>query len=203
MAQTSAGGDKESGEAKGKGQTAEPHAPGQEPRVLGVDLSLTATGIATAAPTHHHTDTLHPPSGLYGRARIRWVRDHVLAWAGETDLVVVEGPSYGSTGRGQHERAGLWWIVTSALERAGHRTAVLPPTSLKRYATGKGNAGKDQVLTAAVRRIIGFDGDNNAADAAWLAYAGLDQLTAGAHSLVPQAHRLALSGGDWPEQVAS
>lgn len=167
------------------------------PRVLGLDLSLTCTGIAGPG----WTDTITPPAALRGAERMLWIRaallDDYLAGAG---LVVVEGPSYGSQAgqRGHHERAGLWWLIRCALHNLDVPVAVVPPAALKRYATGRGNASKADMLLAAARRFPWFDGSTaDEADALWLAAMGADHL---GHPLadMPATHRAALAGVEWP-----
>lgn len=163
------------------------------PTVVGLDLSLTATGIAGA----DWAKTLKPKNTGYDR--LRNIRDSVvLDYTASADLVVVEGPSYGSKTGNQHERAGLWWLIAYALWMRGTPLAVVPPSNLKKYATGSGIADKDRVMASVVRRFDWFDGDNNAADAAVLAAMGYDHL---GHPTVtmPQAHREALKAVKWPD----
>lgn len=170
--------------------------------VIGLDLSLTTTGIAG----RDWTRLLKPPATIAaagGLTRLRWiteaVRDHIATVPAGT-LVAVEGPSYGSAAgqQGHHERAGLWWMVYDAVDRDHWPIAVIPPASLKRYATGKGNASKDAVLLAAAKRFPWFGGDNNQADALWLAAMAADHL---GHPIatMPATHRAALDGVTWPE----
>lgn len=166
------------------------------PRVIGADLSLTSTGIASNAGW---TETLKPPAKLRGHERMAWLRERILNHTRGADLVVVEGPSYGSQSgqAGHHERAGLWWLVTHAWWKADQRFAVAPPKSVKKFATDNGNAGKDAMLLAAARRFPNFDGDNNACDALWLAALGAEHLGVPMVAM-PQAHRVALAGVAWP-----
>lgn len=172
------------------------------PTVCGIDLSLTSTGLARINETGLTTSTFKPKTRGYDR--LRMIRDEVLGWlAGSTahaaaDLVVVEGPSFGSTGSAFHQLGGLWWFVTEALDAAGSTWTAASPSSVKTYATGKGNAGKDAVLLAAARRFAAFDGDNNQADAAWLAALGAERLGCPLAS-VPQSHLRALASVPWPE----
>lgn len=164
--------------------------------VVGLDLSLVATGIAHLRGGEHVTDTL-PMATLDGIVRLRRIREVIGDLLSPTvALVVVEGPSYGSVGAGQHERGGLWWIVRDLLWTRNLPTAVVPPSSLKLYATGKGNAGKDAMLLAAARRWPTFAGGNDEADALWLAAMGADALGCG--HVVPEAHRKALGKVTWP-----
>jgi crossover junction endodeoxyribonuclease RuvC len=116
------------------------------------------------------------------------------------DWVVVEGPSYGSQGaqQGHHERAGLWWMVADKMSSTKAQWIVVAPTSLKKYATGKGNASKDQVLSAAINRYREFPvDDNNVADALVLAAMGRDALGIPL-ATVPKVNRDALDKVQWP-----
>ena len=169
------------------------------PRVLGLDLSLTSTGIASCTGW---ADTLKPPAKLRGHDRLRWLLTAVADHTRLADLVVVEGPSYGSQAgqAGHHERAGLWWLTTHQLWTREVPVAVAPPSCVKRYATGKGNASKDAVLSAVVRRFAWFGEGNDAADAVILAALGADQVGAPMVAM-PKEHRAALGGVAWPDNL--
>jgi Holliday junction resolvasome RuvABC endonuclease subunit len=73
----------------------------------------------------------------------------------------------------------------------------VPPSSLKKYLTGRGNADKDLMLSTATRR---FDRvlNNDEADALALWAMAMD---AYGHPViqVPQAHRKALDVIQWPQ----
>lgn len=172
-------------------------------RVTGVDLSLTGTGLCIAEwgdPTGDDVTvvTLRPPKGLMDLPRLRWLRAEVVAGCEESDLVVVEGLAFSTRTGKASERAGLWWLVVDALDALNIPVAVMPPASVKTYATGKGNAGKDEVLADTVRRYpTVLVRDNNQADALILAAAGLDHLDAPLATL-PATHRRALTGVTWP-----
>ncbi len=166
-------------------------------QVIGLDLSLTSTGLADARAML--TWQLQPGKRR-GYERLRWLRQEILAHCSEAHLVVVEGPSYGNQGQGRqgghHERAGLWWFVTEALEAADIPMVVVAPAALKKYATGKGNAAKDEVLLAAAKRFNWFAGNNDQADAAWLSALGYD-LGNDPAVVMPQKHRDALDNVEW------
>ena len=49
----------------------------------------------------------------------------------------------------------------------------IPVGTVKKYATGKGNAQKDAMVAATVARWPDWRGDDNEADAIWVALAGL------------------------------
>lgn len=164
-------------------------------KVLGLDLSLTCTGLAGAG----WTDRLRS-GDRRGADRLTWLRRELTdRFLGGVELVVMEGPSYGST-RGQsghHERAGLWWLVRVALADRAMRVAVVAPASLKLYAAGRGNADKAVVVREVTKRFPWFEGGEDEADALVLAAMGADHL---GEPLVemPQAHRAALTKVEWP-----
>lgn len=174
-----------------------------QPRVIGLDLSLTATGLAlydgaratiTTGPGQHIEDQ---------HDRIAYIADEVTerTWAGTSSgpvLAVLEGPSYGSTGAHTWDRAGLWWLTYHHLHGFAVPVAVVPPSTLKRYATGKGAATKADMRMALFQRT-GLDvRDDNQVDAWWLRAMGLDHLGCPVVE-VPKTHRAALEKVEWPE----
>ncbi|MEV7011577.1 hypothetical protein [Streptosporangium sp. NPDC051022] len=174
-------------------------AAGATPRTMGLDLSLTATGIAR---TDGYTERV-TCGDLRGTDRLAWICSAVMGHVTQgVDLVVIEGPSYGSmSGAGHHEAAGLWWLVAYQLDGRDVPYAVVPPSSLKKYATGRGNATKADMRMALFQRA-GIDlRDDNQVDAWWLRAAGMEAL---GHRIVemPRTHRDALAKVAWPEAVA-
>ncbi|QWY84749.1 RuvC-like resolvase [Gordonia phage YungMoney] len=129
--------------------------------VIGLDLSLTSTGIATTAydPTDgRHTVELQTitssPTGktLTDReARLTRLRQAIVGSCRGADLVCVEGPSFGSNNSGTWDRAGLWWLVVTGLARLDVPVAEVPPTTVKKFACDKGNGGKADVAAGITR----------------------------------------------------
>jgi crossover junction endodeoxyribonuclease RuvC len=171
------------------------------PRLVGLDLSLTSTGVAAIG---HHTArvTTITPGGT-GHPRLRKLLSGIWDHACRVDLAVIEGPSFGSKGGQQHERGGLWWLVAHMLWEAGIPYVVISPAQVKKYATGYGGgvkSGKDKVLAAVIRRYpdVPVDG-NDQADALVLAAMAADHY---GHPLapVPQLNRGALATvKGWPD----
>lgn len=180
------------------------------PRVVGIDLSLQSTGLADS-----HGNTLRsvtkPTNGLPAElARLRLIVGVVsqfvdLHHSDDTyslaDLVVIEGPSFASTGGMQHTRGGLWWMTVDAVSRMGDGmlpqslpTLVVTPSQRMMYATGKGQASKDLVLAAAIKRYGDlFDiTSNDTADAVILVAIGMRML---GHPIddLPKTHLRALT----------
>lgn len=143
--------------------------------VVGLDLSLTGTGIATATSTRRvgtepkHGDTIQR-SGIIWRAVLETLQDVRPA------LVVVESPAFAATGGQGHERGYLWWRVMEVVQGAGVPWKKATPQMLKKYATGSGAADKDAMVLAAARRFEWFTGKNDEADALWACAMGYEFL---------------------------
>jgi len=177
------------------------------PHVIGLDVALTATGIASNRGWVDVVETTGTRKDDYPTrdARIAHAKEQILNLVGRPDLVVIEGPSYQSKGPGTWDRAGLWWLLYTALGARGVPVAVASPASRMRYATGAGQASKGKVIDAVARRWPDFatEGDDNAADAVVLCAMGADQLGCPL-APVPKTHRLALAKGkgvEWPEAI--
>ena len=115
----------------------------------------------------------------------------------DAHMVVIEGYSFGS-GHRAHNMGELGGVVRLALFEKGRVLAVVPPSSRAKYATGKGNAPKEQVLAEAIRRLKYEGHDNNEADAMWLLAMAADQYDAPYRVVVPAGHRVALKSIEWP-----
>lgn len=169
------------------------------PRVIGLDLSLSSTGIASNIGWTDRIQVKAQPNDPGQFNRLRRIRDRVLEFVNQdTALVVVEGLAFGSGTAGHHTITGLWHLVMEAVDSRCIPWAEVPPATLKKYATGKGNAAKDEVLAAVLRRwpdiVIG---GNDEADALALAAMGADHL---GHPMtaMPAANRTSLDKVRWP-----
>jgi crossover junction endodeoxyribonuclease RuvC len=178
-------------------------------RVIGVDLSLTCSAVAFKSRT---AKVARPSGQLHSwpeLRRLRWMRDavlfHVNAGGRLIDptepFVVIEGLAYTRTTGHATSRAGLWWLTVDALDQAGIAYAVVTPTCRARYATGRGNAGKDDVIREITKRFGWFDGGNDEADALALAAMGADHLGEPWVDM-PKANRAALDAVEWPQLPA-
>lgn len=172
-------------------------------RVAGLDISLTGTGVATLGGTAcirtkgRRADTI-----AQRHQRQQHIVNRVLDEVGTVDLACVEGPSHASMGQaGHHDLSGLWWRIVGALCEREIPVAVVPPMSRAKYATGKGNSRKAAVLDAARRRYGAILPNDNEADALILRAMGLEWLGQ-ALAEVPDGHRAALAGVQWPDREA-
>ena len=159
--------------------------------VIGLDLSLTETGISTAEETCHSKT---PATRIKGMKRIQSILDFVedtMEEYQENPLIVIEGYSYGSRTGQAHSLGELGGVVRFALWESNHQYIDVPPSTLKIFATGKGNVGKTEVVVA-VRERLGLETTNdNEADARWLREMGL-HLTGQPTVDLPKTHMRAL-----------
>ncbi|AKJ71645.1 hypothetical protein SPI1_52 [Skermania phage SPI1] len=164
-------------------------------RVLGIDPSLTSTGLAILdTGTRWWTATTIPsaapktPTTTASFVRLEGIRDRLSTWVDGAisdeyvgiSCVVIEAPAYSRTAGMSHERAGLWWLLyawardylTRVSGEDGRLVVVLPNLRAK-YATGRGNAAKDVVMLASAKRYPDADiTGNDIADAVLLAAIG-------------------------------
>lgn len=182
--------------------------------VVGIDLSLTSTGIAALRwgdlDSHGVTSTWTTRVQSKGQAgaslaarirRLRNLRQAIVDYASGADLVVIEGPSYAqANAAAAHDRSGLWWQIVDLLDDDFGCTVVeAAPKCRIKYATGKGNLGKDAVLAAVVRRYADVDvTGNDVADALVLAAMGARHLGHPIEDSLPATHLAAMAGVAWP-----
>ena len=183
-----------------------------ELRIVALDLSLSATGVAA---THDH----HGEPGLLARtvhtartARGQTDMDHVRVNAVLSDvaaavrcqphLVVIEWlPMYDGKGATTLRLAELHGVVKHWLHVKRIRYVDVHPPEVKMWATGNGNANKTAVkerITATYGRLVHV-GDDNQADAVALltmALAAYGQPVASIHG--PSQGR-ALKNVRWPD----
>lgn len=185
--------------------------------VVGIDPSLTATGLAVggshgpgpgdirpwdcqtivtksvpAKDPQMHTKTLE---------RLERITTSVVGYVNQhsANIAVMEVPIYGAL-RGTHaaDRGGLWWMIARALRQNSTPVAFCPQASRQKYATGKGNAGKAQVMAAAIRRYASAPiADDNQADAVVMASMVLHWLGEYVEP-VPTRNTEALDAMEWP-----
>jgi Holliday junction resolvasome RuvABC endonuclease subunit len=174
--------------------------------VAGIDLSLTSTGIAVIDGPNVATFRITSKGGkadtIAQRAqRLIDITDRTVECIPpDVDLIVLEAPSLGQARQaGEHLRSGLWWHLATTLHLQGRPVADIPPATLKKYGTGRGNAPKDQVLAAAIRRYPHADiSGNDIADAVVLAAIGARHLGTPIENSMPVANLPALDKINWP-----
>lgn len=186
--------------------------------VIGLDLSLTATGLAeiedgNVVTTYRVRSTGRKGDTLVDRSkRLTGLAHEITEWwyeGDEPDLAVVESPAYGAKYGSPHDRSGLWWMVVRNLIGMGIPVATVAPMSRAKYGTGRGNAKKADVLEAVrshygphVQCEYGIP-DDNVADAILLAAMGARLLgePASCEGDLEPSKLSALDKVEWPEGV--
>lgn len=186
-------------------------------RVAGVDLSLAKTGVALLdheTSWELNTGRIETKPHPKGNTQALWnrmdtIRSEVVMMVRGSLLVVMEGPSFASVGSASKDIMGLWWLTYDALIQH-HLVLIVSPSSLKKWATGKGNAGKPQVAIGIDRAFpqdtFGLDltgCDDNELDAVGLAGMGAQGLNLPVPFEVTKYRREALAGLRLPEEEAA
>lgn len=161
------------------------------PQILALDLSLQGTGWCRDGETGRIRTSLR------GMERIDLITGTVKALLDDVDLAVVEGYSFGSQGRSVCQIGELGGCVRLMLYRLGVRYVDVPPSTLKKYAAGRGNCGKDEMIAAAIRRF-GFEGTSNDEADAFLLWCMARHAYGEPVADVPQRQLAALDVVTWP-----
>jgi crossover junction endodeoxyribonuclease RuvC len=163
--------------------------------IVALDLSLTATGFACS---DGRSGVLEPKK-LSGMERLAWILDRIVDLTIDADVIVIEayqGFSYASKGTTSQDLAGLGTLVRFTLFELHRATVDIAPASLKKFATGKGNAKKPDMLMAAVKQLDWNGSTNdNVIDAVWLLEMARAHYTGTAKN---QAQREAIGKVQWP-----
>jgi len=146
--------------------------------IVGIDFSLTATGVCAIDEAEAECVTFGSESGewwTFGE-RPREIAAAMDKWhGGDRPAWVIESPSYMSSGRG-HDKVLVGWhiFVDFVIYELGYDPPLLvSPSQLKKFVAGKGNVGKDEMNFAIARRYPDVDvKNNNEADALGLAAIG-------------------------------
>jgi crossover junction endodeoxyribonuclease RuvC len=176
--------------------------------VVGIDPSLTGTGSAVIVPEEYRRDYVQGVETLASKgktadslmtrhARLTGLAERIVETIpdGGYPAVAIETPAHNQTSGHHHDRSGLWWLIIDRIEDWAMRVDVyeVSTTQVKKYATGKGNASKMEVMAAAIKRYPQFDiANDNEADAVVLAAFLSRALGQPIEDSLPQANLAAL-----------
>lgn len=163
--------------------------------IIGIDPSLQSTGLAVLGPsqidpywavrTIRSAAPVAPPDSDMAQLRrmekiVGQLRRAIeeLTCGVKPTYFVIEAPAFSKNVGMAHERAGLWWMIYQMAAGWGHTPIlVVKPNLRAKYATGNGNAGKDEVMLATSRRYPEAPiSNNNEADTVVLAAMGARML---------------------------
>jgi len=145
-------------------------------RVLGIDLSLTGTGCVILEDGEIKEKVLIKTknSGKLPNdelKRLLYIRDQINME--KIDLAVMEGLAMNARNTSSlTQGSGLNYLVRDRLSRSKIPFCICQPTTLKKFATGKGNCPKDNIMLEVYKRWSVDITDNNLCDAFVLAKIG-------------------------------
>lgn len=177
--------------------------------VIGLDLSLTSTGVAIARGGRIVETLAIKSSGKKtdGLPEMeRRLYDIINRIRGQVDrhdptFAVIEAPSFGSKFGSTDERAGLRWGVIHMLATRSIAIAQVSPKSRAKYGTGNGNAKKLEVLTAVRGNYAHCDltiRTDDEADALILAAMGSRHLGQPVELVLPDGALESMEKVQWP-----
>lgn len=165
---------------------------------VGIDPSLTATGIADVIL--EEACTVRKGEGDGRLDEIYQAVYHITARRNGV-LAVVEDLPYNARSAGATGLAH--GVVRLALIRTETPYILIPPATLKAYATGKGNATKPDMRVAWLKRTGQDVRDDNQVDALWLRDIGRYAIGDGDALELPKAQRERLFKLTWPPELAA
>ena len=163
-------------------------------RICGIDASLTGTGIALLRCGNELDPiTTTITSKLTETNRLIHIRDYVQKFSDGSDLVVIESYAFSRPNQA-HQIGELGGVLRVMLAENNLKVLEVAPTQLKKFATGKGNASKEEIAVAAYKKWGIECRTNDETDAAVLVYIGLaymgytDNLTAYQQEVIDALH---------------
>lgn len=181
-------------------------------RILGVDPSITSTGLAiidgvTPVWRYHWGIDGHNTDGTVKRSRnIRAVAKHIREVIAQQqfDVAVIEARAHGSRYGNPGEREALRQAIIGILDVRKIPMAFINPSTRALWATGNGRAEKSEVLAAVRTWWPGLHITNDdEGDAFVLALMFAQKLGETMPFEVTQRHRGGIEKGEWPEQVTA
>lgn len=119
-------------------------------RFVGIDPS-TKTGLVVMDETQVWSKEITSKVKTDPK-RFMDITEQILDWLSEDNVICIEGFSYGSKGKGVSTQYGIGWLIRSELIRNGYSYHEVSPGGLKKFATGKGNTKKDEMVLPIFRR---------------------------------------------------
>ena len=165
------------------------------PTAVGLDLSLTSTGYSCGDVQRVISKRAKGPQRLYE------ISQEIAGLLVELDnpVVIIEGYSFASRNSQAHAIGELGGVVRMTLWNLRSPYVDVPPTCRAKFATGKGNAGKGEVLSAVSARtgiVWSGSGADDMCDAWLLEECGRVMLGCSRFQW-PQSHLVALDKVDW------
>lgn len=127
-------------------------------RILSIDQSYTSSGIIVFENgdiIHAERYTTDKKLDVYIRANM--VAEHVLKLVTQFNcsIVGIEGLAFGMRGSATRDLAGLQFAIIIELSvKNNYKVDIIPPLTVKKFATGNGRAKKDDLLQVTPDPIV-------------------------------------------------
>ena len=138
-------------------------------KIVGIDASLTSTGIVVLNEGNVYTDTIQRKST--GVERLIEIRELVRLAVSGADLVAIEGYAFARSNQA-YQLGELGGVLRVMFREEGIKYIDVAPSAVKKFATGKGNANKEAVAVGVYKRWGKEFKTNDEADAFVLAKIG-------------------------------
>jgi crossover junction endodeoxyribonuclease RuvC len=162
---------------------------------IGIDLSLTSSGISCG-------QTLVALSSSHkGVERLMDIAEQIqnIVMVVDAPIAIIEGYSFASRNSHAHAIGELGGVVRVMLYRNGIKWIDIPPTTRAKFATGRGNASKTEVMSAVSAKtgvVFAGKGADDMCDAWVLEEIGLTRYGQPRASW-PESHLRALDKVEW------
>jgi Holliday junction resolvasome RuvABC endonuclease subunit len=116
--------------------------------IMGLDLSLTSTGYSINGETGTIAVSTKNSERLYD------IREDItnIIKSHNVDAVIIEGYAFSARNSQSHKIGELGGVVRLALYEMNIPYVEIPPTCRAKFATGKGNSAKTEVISAVSAR---------------------------------------------------
>jgi len=131
-------------------------------KVVGLDASLTGFGVAVLEDGELFANVIE--SKKTGVQRLVEIREEIRQVVRGSDLVCIEDFAF-SRANQAHNLGGLGWIIRVMMTEENVPFTVVGTGQVKKFATGKGNAGKPEIMLGVFKRWGEELTNDNAADA--------------------------------------
>jgi crossover junction endodeoxyribonuclease RuvC len=131
-------------------------------RYVGIDPSLSGTGLVILDETGDIIEAVSLKAGKEDDPlRFMKLTERIMKYLNPaTDKVLIEGFSFGSRGKGVSTMYGIGWCIRIYMQMSSISWQEVAPTALKKFASNKGNAKKED-LVLPVYKKWGFESSSN------------------------------------------
>jgi crossover junction endodeoxyribonuclease RuvC len=133
-------------------------------KVVGLDPSFSGFGVAILNNNQNNLLTKTITSNRTDVERLIEIRDQIRGYVRGANLVCIEDFAFSRPNQA-HNLGGLGWIIRVMLHEENIPFVVVGTGQVKKFATGKGNAKKPEVMIGIFKRWGVEFADDNEADA--------------------------------------